>query len=170
MTLIRGKVWKFGDNVNTDAMAPGFAFKAPWEELKTLILHIHPKFVREAKPGDVIVAGKNWGCGSSREHAPANLKRLGMGCVLAESFGRIYFRNSVALAFPGLICPGVSQAFDEGDELELELESAKVRNITKGNTLQGEPLSQEMLAIIAKGGLVATLKERLKAQQKRADY
>jgi 3-isopropylmalate/(R)-2-methylmalate dehydratase small subunit len=164
MTLIRGKVWKFGDNVNTDAMAPGFAFKAPWEELKTLILHIHPKFVREAKPGDVIVAGKNWGCGSSREHAPANLKRLGVGCVLAESFGRIYFRNSVALALPSLICPGVSQAFDEGDELELELESAQVRNLTKGGKLQGEPLGQDMLAIIAKGGLIATLKERLKAK------
>jgi 3-isopropylmalate/(R)-2-methylmalate dehydratase small subunit len=170
MTRIRGKVWKFGDNVNTDAMAPGFAFKASWDELKKLILHIHPKFVREAKPGDVIVAGKNWGCGSSREHAPANLKRLGMGCVLAESFGRIYFRNSVALAFPSLICPGVSQAFDEGDELELELESAQVANITTGGTLRGEPLSRDMLAIIAKGGLIEALKERVKTEQESAGH
>ena len=165
MTLIRGKVWKFGDNVNTDAMAPGFAFKAPWEELKKVILHIHPKFTQEAKPGDVIAAGKNWGCGSSRERAPANLKRLGINCVLAESFGRIYFRNSVALAFPSLVCPGVSGAFDEGDELELELESAQVRNLTKGKELQGEPLSPDMLAIIAKGGIIPTLKERLKTKQ-----
>ena len=161
MTVIRGKVWKFGDNVNTDAMAPGFAFKAPWEELKKVILHIHPKFVREAKPGDVIVAGKNWGCGSSREQAPANLKRLGLGCVLAESFGRLYFRNCIALAFPSLVCPGVSDAFDEGDVLELELEGALVMNTTTGKTLQGEPLSPDMLAIIAKGGLIPTLKERL---------
>ena len=165
MTRITGKVWKFGDNVNTDAMAPGFAFKAPWEELKKVILHIHPKFTQEAKPGDVIVAGKNWGCGSSREQAPANLKRLGINCVLAESFGRIYFRNSVALAFPSLVCPGVSGAFDEGDELELELESARVRNLTKGTELPGEPLSPDMLAIIAKGGLIPTLKERLKTKQ-----
>ncbi len=165
MTLIRGRVWKFGDNINTDAMAPGFAFKAPWEELKGLILHIHPRFVREAKPGDVIVAGNNWGCGSSREHAPSNLKRLGLGCVLAESFGRIYFRNSIALAFPSLVCPGVSQAFDEGDELELELGSARVTNTTTGKKLQGEVLSPDMLAIMAKGGLIATLRERLKASQ-----
>ena len=165
MTLIKGKVWKFGDNVNTDVMAPGFAFNAPWEELKRVILHIHPKFTQEAKPGDVIVAGKNWGCGSSREQAPANLKRLGMGCVVAESFGRIYFRNSVALAFPSIVCPRVAEVFDEGDELELELGSARVRNITKGNELKGEPLSKDMLAIIAKGGIIPALRERLKIKK-----
>jgi len=161
MTVIRGKVWKFGDNVNTDVMAPGFAFNAPWEELKKVILHIHPKFTREAKPGDMIVAGKNWGCGSSREQAPANLKRLGMGCVVAESFGRIYFRNSVALAFPSIVCPGVPGAFDEGDEVELDLESAQVRNLTKGKELKGEALSKDMLGIIAKGGIIPALQERM---------
>ena len=161
MTTIRGKVWKFGDNVNTDVMAPGFALNAPWEELKRVILHIHPKFTQEAKPGDIIVAGKNWGCGSSREQAPANLKRLGIGCVVAESFGRIYFRNSIALAFPSIVCPGASEAFEEGDELELELESARVRNINKGKRFQGDPLSQDMLTILARGGIIPALKERL---------
>lgn len=161
MTMIRGKVWKFGDNVNTDVMAPGFALNAPWEELKRVILHIHPKFTQEAKPGDVIVAGKNWGCGSSREQAPANLKKLGLGCVVAESFGRIYFRNSIAVAFPSIGCPNVSEAFDEGDELELELESARVKNITKRKELTGEALSKDMLTIIARGGIIPTLKERL---------
>jgi 3-isopropylmalate/(R)-2-methylmalate dehydratase small subunit len=161
MTIIKGKVWKFGDNVNTDYMDPGFAHNTPWEELKKVVLHIHPAFTREAKPGDVIVAGKNWGCGSSREAAPANLKRLGMGCVVAESFGRIYFRNSIAIAFPGIVCPSVAEAFEEGDELELDLESALVRNITKGKKLHGEPLSQDMLAIIAKGGIIPALKDRL---------
>jgi len=165
MTIIKGKVWKFGDNVNTDVMDPGFAHNTPWEELRKVVLHIHPKFTKEAKPGDVIVAGKNWGCGSSREAAPANLKRLGMGCVVAESFGRIYFRNSVAIAFPGIVCPGVPEAFEEGDELELELESAQVRNITKGKKLQGELLSQDMLAIMAKGGIIPALKERLKIKK-----
>ena len=162
MTLIRGKVWKFGDNVNTDVMAPGFTFTAPWEEAKKVILHIHPKFTQEAKPGDVIVAGKNWGCGSSREQAPANLKRLGLGGIVAESFGRIFFRNCVALALPTIVCPGVAKAFDEGDELELELESARIRNITKGRELKGEPLSEDMLAIIAKGGIIPAMRERLK--------
>jgi 3-isopropylmalate/(R)-2-methylmalate dehydratase small subunit len=161
MTIIKGKVWKFGDNVNTDVMAPGFALNAPWEEIKRVILHIHPKFTQEAKPGDIIVAGKNWGCGSSREQAPANLKRLGIGCVVAESFGRIYFRNSIALAFPSIVCPGVSEAFEEGDELELELETAQVRNITKGKKLQGDPLSQDMLTILVRGGIIPALKERL---------
>jgi len=165
MTLIRGKVWKFGDNVNTDVMAPGFAFNAPWEELKKVILHIHFQFTQEAKPGDVIVAGKNWGCGSSREQAPTNLKRLGLGCIVAESFGRIFFRNSVALAFPTIVCPGVAKAFDEGDELELELEGARVRNITQGRELKGEPLSEDMLAIIGKGGIIPALRERVKIKK-----
>jgi 3-isopropylmalate/(R)-2-methylmalate dehydratase small subunit len=165
MTRIRGRVWKFGDNVNTDVMAPGFAFKAPWEELKRVILHIHPAFTREARPGDVIVAGKNWGCGSSREQAPANLKKLGLGCVVAESFGRIYFRNSIAVAFPSIVCPGVPEAFDEGDELELELESARVINISQGKELKGEALSEDMLAIIAKGGIIPALRERLRMKK-----
>ena len=165
MTLIRGKVWKFGDNINTDVMAPGFAFNAPWDELKKVILHIHPKFTREAKPGDVIVAGKNWGCGSSREQAPTNLKRLGLGCIVAESFGRIFFRNSVALAFPTLVCAGVSAAFEEGDELELDLESARVRNVTREKELQGEPLSKDVLAIITMGGIIPAMRERLKAKK-----
>jgi 3-isopropylmalate/(R)-2-methylmalate dehydratase small subunit len=165
MTRIRGRVWKFGDNVNTDVMAPGFAFNAPWEELKRLILHIHPAFTREARPGDVIVAGKNWGCGSSREQAPANLKKLGLGCVVAESFGRIYFRNSIAVAFPSIVCPGAPEAFGEGDELELELESARVRNISLGKELRGEVLSEDMLAIMAKGGIIPALRERLKTRK-----
>lgn len=164
MPLITGRVWKFGDNVNTDIMAPGFAFDEPWEKMKRVILHIHPRFVQEATPGDVIVAGRNWGCGSSREHAPANLKRLGIGCVVAESFGRIYFRNSIAIAFPSVSCPGVSQCFDEGDELELELETALVRNVSKGQTLQGETLSSDMLAIMAEGGIIGALKERIKVK------
>lgn len=161
MTVIKGKVWKFGDNVNTDVMAPGFAFHATWEEVKKVILHIHPKFTQEVKPGDVIVAGRNWGCGSSREQAPANLKKLGISCVVAESFGRIFFRNSIAVALPVIVCPGVAEAFSEGDELELELEKSSIKNITTGKELRGEPLSADMLAIIKKGGIIAALKERL---------
>lgn len=164
MSVIRGKVWKFGDNVNTDVMAPGFAFHAPWEEVRKLILHIHSKFTQEAKPGDVIVAGRNWGCGSSREQAPANLKKLGIGCVVAESFGRIFFRNSIAVALPVIVCPGVTEMFTEGDELELDLEDSRVKNITTGKELKGKPLSSDMLAIIRKGGIIAALKEKIKTR------
>jgi 3-isopropylmalate/(R)-2-methylmalate dehydratase small subunit len=161
MSKIKGKVWKFGDNVNTDVMAPGFAYNLPWEQLRKMILHIHPKFTQEVRPGDVIVAGRNWGCGSSREQAPANLKRLGLACVVAESFGRIYFRNSVALAFPCMACVGVAEAFDEGDELELDLENAIVKNATNGRELKGEVVSNEVLSLILKGGIIPALKEKM---------
>ena len=162
MIIIKGKVWKFGDNVNTDLMAPTFTYNVAWEHIKSEILHIHPKFTLEFKPGDVIVGGKNWGCGSSREQAPANLKRLGLGCVVAESFGRIFFRNSMALAFPCIACAGVAEAFNEGDELELQLDNSLVRNNTSGKVLKGERISGDMLTLIAKGGIIPALKERLK--------
>lgn len=156
-TLIKGKVWKFGDNVSTDEMSPSFAMDLSWEERKKYILHPHPCFSHEVKPGDIIVAGRNWGCGSSREQAPTNLKDLGLGCVIAETYGRIYFRNSIAIAFPSVICPGISNIVEEGDELELELETAQIRNLTRGTQIQGEPFSEEILYIIKKGGLIETL-------------
>lgn len=159
-TIIRGKVWKFGDNVDTDVMAPWNSLGASWEERRKVILHNRPGFVDQIEPGDIVVAGENWGCGSSRENAPANLKELGLGAVVAESFGRIYFRNSIAIAFPNVACPGVHAAFDEGDELELELETATVKNLTKKIVLKGQPYTEDMIQIIKKGGLMNVLKER----------
>lgn len=161
MKVIRGKVWKFGDNVNTDVMSPGFAHSMPWEQKKRLILHIHPAFTQQVKPGDIIVAGKNWGCGSSRETAPANLMKLGIACIVAESFGRIFFRNSVALGLPNIICPGVSRAFQEGNELELELENGIVRNLTEGLDLKGEQLPELLLTILNSGGIMSFLAQSL---------
>jgi 3-isopropylmalate/(R)-2-methylmalate dehydratase small subunit len=161
MTTIRGRVWKFDHNVDTDVMAPWGSFSLPWEERKKMVLHINPRFVEEAQAGDVIVAGRNWGCGSSREQAPDNLKRLGIAAVVAESFGRIYFRNSIAIAFPNVVCPGVWEAFNDGDELELDLESARIRNVTLGTELQGEPYTDEMLAIIKAGGLMNVLRQSM---------
>jgi 3-isopropylmalate/(R)-2-methylmalate dehydratase small subunit len=160
-TVIRGRVWKFGDNVDTDVMAPWNSLGQPWDERRKVILQIRPEFVEQVRAGDVIVAGRNWGCGSSREHAPENLKRLGIAAVVAESFGRIYFRNSVAIAFPNIGCPGVHDAFEEGDELELDLATARVRNLTRYVDLQGQPYTPEMLTILEKGGLLNVLKERL---------
>jgi 3-isopropylmalate/(R)-2-methylmalate dehydratase small subunit len=156
---IKGKVWKFGDHISTDYMSPGFNANLPWEQAKKNILHIHKTFTEAAQPGDVIVAGKNFGCGSSREAAPGNLKRLGIGCVVAESFGRIFFRNSIAIAFPVMICPGISAAFEEGDELELDFDRAVVKNLTRGTELSGSPLSPDLINIVQQGGILAVLQQ-----------
>jgi 3-isopropylmalate/(R)-2-methylmalate dehydratase small subunit len=156
--MIRGKVWKFGDNISTDYMSPSFGMEESWERRKKSVLHIHKVFTEECQPGDVIVAGKNFGCGSSRESAPLNLKRLGIGCVVAESFGRIFFRNCMAIALPILACKGVSEIFEEGDQLELDFEYSVVKNLTKGNELKGPQLPADLVDIIRKGGILAFLR------------
>ncbi len=161
--VIKGKVWKFGDDINTDYMAPSFVKNQPWELVRKSILHIHPGFTTGFKPGEVIVAGENFGCGSSREAAPANLKRLEVGCVVAESFGRIFLRNSIAIAFPVLICKGISVAFDEGDRLELDFDQSIVRNLTRGKEIRGTPLPPELVRIVAAGGMMQLLKQEAAA-------
>ena len=157
--VIKGKVWKFGDDINTDYMAPGFINNQPWELARKSILHVHPGFTDGFQAGDVIVAGENFGCGSSREAAPANLKRLQVGCVVAESFGRIFLRSSVAIAFPVLICRGVSGAFEEGDQLELNYDASLVRNLTRGTEVKGTPLPAELVRIVAAGGMMQLLRQ-----------
>lgn len=167
-TLIRGRVWKFGDNVDTDAMAPWNTLSLPWEERRKSVLQIRPEFVEGVQPGDIVVAGRNWGCGSSREHAPENLKLLGVAAVVAESFGRIYFRNGIAIAFPNLACPGIHAACEEGDEIEIDLCGGTVRNLTRGAVLQARPYTEDMLAIVERGGLLEVLKERMAARNQEA--
>ncbi|MCP4750616.1 MAG: 3-isopropylmalate dehydratase small subunit [Proteobacteria bacterium] len=162
--LIKGKVWKFEHNVDTDVLAPWKSIDAPWEERKKDILPTRPGFVDQVQTGDVIVAGRNWGCGSSREQAVNNVKHMGLSAVLAESFGRIFFRNAIAVALPVVVCPGIHQAFEEGDQLELEMSTCRIRNLTRNTELQGQPYTAEMLAIIEKGGLMNQLKERLANQ------
>lgn len=166
MDVIKGRVWKFGDNVDTDVISPSKYMEAPMEEqVKHVMEEINPRFPREVKPGDIIVAGRNFGCGSSRETAPDLIKRLGIAAVVAESFARIFFRNSVAIGLPILVCPKVSEAFEEGDTLELDLEKATVKNTTKNITLKGEPLSPDMLKVLEKGGITPLLKEIAQKQQ-----
>ncbi|UCE87120.1 MAG: 3-isopropylmalate dehydratase [Deltaproteobacteria bacterium] len=159
-TRVRGRVWRFGDDVDTDAMAPWNTISLPFEERRRHVLQIRPEFARDVKPGDVIVAGRNWGCGSSREHAPENLKRLGVGGVVAESFGRIYFRNGIAMAFPQLACPGIHAACAEGDDLEFDVRSGRVVNHTRGTELEAPPYTDQMLAILEAGGLLEVLQRR----------
>jgi 3-isopropylmalate/(R)-2-methylmalate dehydratase small subunit len=160
-TLVRGRVWKFGDDVDTDAMAPWNTISLPWEERRKAVLQTRPELVERVAPGDVIVAGRNWGCGSSREHAPENLKLLGLGGVVAESFGRIYFRNCVAIGFPNLACPGVATAFEEGDEIEFDVRTGVVRNRTRDLELRADPYTDDMLRIVEQGGLLEVLRKRL---------
>ena len=159
--IVRGKVWKFGNDINTDLMDPGFARSGGWEATRKYILHIHPKFNAEVKPGDIIIGGRNYGCGSSRETAASNLKKLGIGAVIGESFGRIFFRNCIAVALPILQCPKVGEKFTEGDSAELDLENSVVRNLTTGQEVQGIPLSPMMIEIMSKGGILQAMRETL---------
>ena len=153
--IVTGRVWKFGDHINTDYISPGFAKSASWEEYKKHILHVHKAFTENAQPGDVIVAGKNFGCGSSRESAPENLQRLGIGCVVADSFGRIFFRNCIAIALPVFACEGVSEIFEEGNQLELDFEGSVVKNLTTGGEMKGSPITSDLINIVKRGGILA---------------
>ena len=156
--VLEGNAHVFGDHINTDYMHPGFGREEPWEKRKKMILHIHKAFTEGCQPGDVIVGGRNFGCGSSREGAPVNLKQLGIGCVVAESFGRIFFRNCIAVALPVMACQGVSELFTEGDRLQLRFEEALVRNLTTGKEIQGPALAPDLIRIVQEGGILEVLK------------
>jgi len=167
MEKIRGRVWKFGDNVDTDVITPGVYVDAPMEEMKKHVLEaLNPEFPKEVKAGDIIVAGKNFGCGSSRETAPEAIKALGIGAVIAESFARIFFRNAISIGLPVLPCPGVSGAFREGEEVELDVPGAKVTNLSSSRILQGQPLAKDILDILSRGGTISLLREM--AQEEKA--
>ena len=159
METIRGRVWIFGDNVDTDLITPGVYVDAPMEEMKKHALEaLNPRFPKEVKVGEIIVAGKNFGCGSSRETAPDAIKALGIGAEIAESFARIFFRNAISIGLPVLPCPGVSVAFREGEEAELDVSGAKVTNLSSNRTLPCQPLAKEILDILSRGGTLSLLK------------
>lgn len=160
MKTIKGKVWKFGNDINTDLITPGPYLTGTLDQIKVHALEaVNPRFAKEVHKGDVIVAGRNFGCGSSREVAPLALQALGIVAVVAESFARIFFRNAVAIGLGVLACPSVSQSFEEGDTLELDLENARVNNPGKGTSLKGAPLPQEMLGVLKEGGITPLLKQ-----------
>jgi 3-isopropylmalate/(R)-2-methylmalate dehydratase small subunit len=156
---IRGRAWCFGDDVSTDVLSPGEFAIAPVEVRKAHTLEaLDPRFPVEARPGDVVVAGRNFGCGSSRESAPANLQALGIACVVADSFARIFLRNAVAIGLPVLACAGAGAAVAGGDEIEVDLAAGVVRNVRTGAELHGEPLPAEMREILADGGMLPALR------------
>ena len=153
---IFGKAVKFGDNVNTDVIIPGkyLEFIDPEELGKHAMEGLDPKFPQKAKDGVILIGGKNFGCGSSREQAATALKSAGVRCVLAESFARIFYRNAINVGLPALECIGISKKVDEGDLISVDLRSGKVENQTIGTTLKASPLPQFILSLLEEGGLI----------------
>lgn len=160
--IFKGRVWKFGDNIDTDVITPGKYLILPIDELKNYVLEpIDPEFSRKVKPGDIIVAGRNFGCGSSREQAPAALKALGISVVIAESFARIFFRNAISLGLPVVICEEISKRVSNGDLLEVNLEIGEIRNLNTGQIFKTKTLSRQMIEILKAGGVIPLLKGKL---------
>jgi len=159
--MISNRVWKFGDNINTDILAPGVYIKLPIEELASHCLEsIDPSFSSEVIKGDIIVAGNNFGMGSSREQAAQVLKELGIIAVIAASFGGIFYRNAFNLGLPVIISRDVSK-IDIDHQIKLDLEAGRIRNITTNQDLVGEKVPDNLLTLIEAGGLVPYLEYNL---------
>jgi len=160
MDKVRGRVRKFGDNVDTDNITPAATLNLPIEEIKKHAFEpISPEFYKTVKPGDVIVAGNNFGCGSSREHATLVVKEMGIHYILCESMARIYMRNCVALGLYPILAKGVSSLFKEGDEIEIDFEHSEVKNIKTGKTARFKALTGTPRQIFESGGILAYLKK-----------
>ena len=151
-----GHVFKYGDNVDTDVIIPARYLNSydPQELASHAMVDIDPDFVNKMKPGDLIVANKNFGCGSSREHAPLCLKTAGVSCVIAETFARIFYRNAINIGLPIIECPEAAKAIEAGDEVEVDFDSGIIRNVTKGTSFKGQAFPEFMQKIIAAEGLV----------------
>jgi 3-isopropylmalate/(R)-2-methylmalate dehydratase small subunit len=161
---MRGRVHVFGDDVNTDEIIPARYLNS----IEPAFLASHcmedadPEFVKKIKAGDIILAGKNFGCGSSREHAPIAIKAAGLGCVVAESFARIFFRNAINIGLPIVACPEAVKDAHAGDELQIDLAKGTLKNLATGHAFTFPPFTKEIQEIIAAGGLMAFVKDQRK--------
>jgi 3-isopropylmalate/(R)-2-methylmalate dehydratase small subunit len=166
-TVYKGRVHLLPDSVDTDQIMPGkyLTILDRAELAKHCLEGWDPEWAaKKVKAGDVIVAGHNFGCGSSRESAPVSIKAAGVSVVVAESFARIFFRNAINIALPVMVCPGVSMAFEAGHELEVDIDSGVVKNLTTGKALQAEALPPNIQHILKSGGLVEVVKAKLAAR------
>ena len=162
MTILRGRARKFGDDVDTDAITPGPTLHLPLEEMvKHAFSPIRAGFHGSVRAGDVSVAGKNFGCGSSREQATAVVKELGIRYIVCDSMARIYFRNSIASGLYPIISRGVSRLFEDGDEISIDLDEGKIVNPVTGNAADFEPLSGTPKRLVDGGGILPVLKRIL---------
>ena len=156
MEQFKGKVWVLGDDIDTDIIIPTEYLALPTvEDMKQYgFSPLRPELAGQIGEGDIIVAGSNFGCGSSREHAPLCLKTAGVSCVIAETFARIFYRNAINIGLPIIECPEAAKAIEAGDEVEIDFDSGKIYDRTKGTEFQGQPFPEFMQKLIAAGGLV----------------
>jgi 3-isopropylmalate/(R)-2-methylmalate dehydratase small subunit len=161
--VLKGKVFKYGADVNTDVIIPARYLNV--SEPAALAAHcmedIDTDFLKKVKPGDIMMATTNFGCGSSREHAPLAIKAAGISCVIARTFARIFFRNAINIGLPLLECPEAVDNTSTGDILEVDLAKGEIKNVTKGKTFTAKPYPDFMSELIAAGGLVEYTKKRL---------
>lgn len=159
---VKGRVFKYGDNVDTDVIIPARYLNT--SDPKELAAHcmedIDINFVKNVKDGDIIVANKNFGCGSSREHAPLAIKTAGVSCVIASTFARIFYRNSINIGLPILECDEAVKNIDDNDELEVDFSTGVIKNLTKNQQYQGEPFPAFMQKIIDSDGLIGYIKNK----------
>ena len=160
--MFRGKVWRFGDHVDTDVIIPARYLNAPdpSELAKHCMEDIDASFAGKVTEGDIMVGGWNFGCGSSREHAPIAIQASGISCVIAASFARIFYRNSINIGFPILECPEASAAIKAGDIVTVDTETGMITDETTGETFQAKPFPPFIQNIIENGGLLKYLKEK----------
>jgi 3-isopropylmalate/(R)-2-methylmalate dehydratase small subunit len=160
---IKGKAHKYGANLDTDAIIPArYLNLSETEELAQHCMEdIDPEFLTKVQPGDIIMADTNFGCGSSREHAPLAIKAAGISCIVAKSFARIFFRNSINIGLPLLECIEAVDGTEAGDVLEVDLATGKIVNVTRARTFVAEPYPNFMMGIINAGGLIEYTKKKL---------
>lgn len=153
------RAWKFGDDINTDVITPGrYTVTTDKKRLGQIaFIEYRPEFVKQVKEGDVIVAGNNFGCGSSREHSPVAIKAAGVSAVVAKSFARIFFRNAINIGLPLFICQD-TEKIDDGDSVEIDFKTGEIRDKTNGSVLKVKPLPPFMRKIVDRGGLVEFLR------------
>src|SRR5579859_1306762 len=163
METLRGKVWKYGANINTDVIIPGryCHITDPQELAKYCMADLDPEFVNKISPGDIVVAGGNFGCGSSREVAPLSIKASGIAAVIAPSFARIFYRNAINIGFPIMESNDAYEGIDEGDLVEIDPDSGSIRDVTKGTEYRAAAFPDFLQAIIRRGGLRGYAEEKL---------
>jgi 3-isopropylmalate/(R)-2-methylmalate dehydratase small subunit len=159
---LKGMAWKFQDDIDTDVIIPARYLNTsdPEELAKYCMEDLDPEFSGKVQKGDLIVAGDNFGCGSSREHAPIAIKAAGVSCIIAKSFARIFFRNAINIGLPILICPEAAEKIAEGDQVEVDLSTGKIENHTKEEIYLAQPFPSFMQEIIAAGGLIPYVGKR----------
>ncbi|MCI9480146.1 MAG: 3-isopropylmalate dehydratase small subunit [Lachnospiraceae bacterium] len=157
----KGNVFKYGDNVDTDVIIPAryLAIADPKELAEHCMEDIDKEFIQKVQPGDIMVANKNFGCGSSREHAPLVIKVSGISCVIAETFARIFYRNAINIGLPIIECPEAAQDIKNGDQVEVDFDSGKIRNLTTQKEYQGQAFPEFMQRIIKAEGLINYINE-----------